>query len=71
MRATVLTGHGGLDKIEYREDWTTPVPTDNRGVGSHWRLGSYAWTRHGTGNLPAEETCRQFCCISLDLHMME
>ena len=24
MRAVVLTGHGGLDKLEYREDW--PVP---------------------------------------------
>jgi NADPH:quinone reductase-like Zn-dependent oxidoreductase len=24
MRAMVLTGHGGLDKLEYREDW--PVP---------------------------------------------
>lgn len=26
MRAVVLTGHGGLDKLEYREDWPTPVP---------------------------------------------
>lgn len=26
MRAMVLTGHGGLDKYEYREDWPTPVP---------------------------------------------
>lgn len=25
MRAVVLTGHGGLDKLEYREDWPTPV----------------------------------------------
>jgi hypothetical protein len=24
MRAIVLTGHGGLDKLEYRTDW--PVP---------------------------------------------
>jgi NADPH:quinone reductase-like Zn-dependent oxidoreductase len=29
MRAMVLTGHGGLDKLEYREDWPTPVPADN------------------------------------------
>eukprot|EP00670_Eutreptiella_braarudii_P028872 CAMPEP_0174375524 /NCGR_PEP_ID=MMETSP0811_2-20130205/114940_1 /TAXON_ID=73025 ORGANISM="Eutreptiella gymnastica-like, Strain CCMP1594" /NCGR_SAMPLE_ID=MMETSP0811_2 /ASSEMBLY_ACC=CAM_ASM_000667 /LENGTH=393 /DNA_ID=CAMNT_0015525871 /DNA_START=15 /DNA_END=1193 /DNA_ORIENTATION=- len=29
MRAVVLTGHGGLDKLEYREDWPTPQP----GVG--------------------------------------
>ncbi|MEZ5776325.1 MAG: alcohol dehydrogenase family protein [Hyphomicrobiaceae bacterium] len=26
MRAVVLTGHGGLDKLEYREDWPTPTP---------------------------------------------
>lgn len=24
MRAVVLTGHGGLDKLAYREDWPTP-----------------------------------------------
>ena len=26
MRAVLLTGHGGLDKLEYREDWPTPRP---------------------------------------------
>ena len=26
MRAVVLTGHGGLDKLQYRDDWPTPVP---------------------------------------------
>ena len=26
MRAVVLTGHGGLDKLAYREDWPTPRP---------------------------------------------
>lgn len=26
MTAMVLTGHGGLDKLEYREDWPVPVP---------------------------------------------
>jgi NADPH:quinone reductase-like Zn-dependent oxidoreductase len=26
MRAVVLTGHGGLDKLDYRDDWATPVP---------------------------------------------
>ena len=26
MRAVVLTGHGGLDKLEYRNDWPVPVP---------------------------------------------
>ena len=25
MRAVVLTGHGGLDKLEFRADWPTPV----------------------------------------------
>ncbi len=26
MRAVVLTGHGGLDKLSYVEDWPTPEP---------------------------------------------
>jgi len=26
MRAMVLTGHGGLDKLQYREDWPVPKP---------------------------------------------
>ena len=26
MAAMVLTGHGGLDKLEYREDWPVPAP---------------------------------------------
>ncbi len=26
MRAVVLTGHGGLDKLEYHEDWPVPRP---------------------------------------------
>ena len=26
MRAMVLTGHGGLDKLEYHEEWPTPQP---------------------------------------------
>ncbi|MCP4334969.1 MAG: zinc-binding dehydrogenase [Gammaproteobacteria bacterium] len=26
MRAVVLTGHGGLDKLVYHQDWSTPVP---------------------------------------------
>ncbi len=26
MRAVVLTGHGGYEKLEYREDWPTPEP---------------------------------------------
>ena len=26
MRAVVLTGHGGLDKLEYHAHWPKPVP---------------------------------------------
>ena len=26
MCAVVLTGHGGLDKLEYHQDWPTPKP---------------------------------------------
>lgn len=26
MRAVILTGHGGLDKLAYREDWPVPTP---------------------------------------------
>ena len=26
MKAVVLTGHGGLDKLQYREDYPTPLP---------------------------------------------
>ena len=29
MRAVVLTGHGGLDKLEYRDDVPVPVPADD------------------------------------------
>lgn len=29
MKAVLLTGHGGLDKLEYREDWPTPEPSAN------------------------------------------
>ena len=27
MRAVVLTGHGGMGKLEYHEDWPTPEPS--------------------------------------------
>ncbi len=30
MRAMVLTGHGGLDKIEFHSDWPTPTPNDDQ-----------------------------------------
>ena len=29
MRAVVLTGHGGLDRLSVREDWPVPVPGSN------------------------------------------
>ena len=25
MRAVVTRGHGGIDQLEYREDWPTPI----------------------------------------------
>jgi D-arabinose 1-dehydrogenase-like Zn-dependent alcohol dehydrogenase len=71
MRAMVLSGHGGLDKNEYREDWTTPVPTDNEVLV---RIG-VCGLMHELGM--AQETFLQkkhvgnFWCISLDLHLME
>lgn len=29
MKAIVLTGHGGMDKLEYHEDWPVPQPAAN------------------------------------------
>ena len=29
MKALVLTGHGGMDKLEYHEDWPVPTPSTN------------------------------------------
>ncbi len=29
MRAIVLTGHGGMEKLEYHDDWPTPTPGPN------------------------------------------
>lgn len=29
MKAIVLTGHGGMDKLEYHEDWPIPEPEPN------------------------------------------
>ena len=29
MKAMVLTGHGGMEKLEYHEDWPTPSPGPN------------------------------------------
>ncbi len=29
MKAIVLTGHGGMEALEYHEDWPTPKPSDD------------------------------------------
>jgi NADPH:quinone reductase-like Zn-dependent oxidoreductase len=33
MRAVVLTGHSGLDKLEYREDYPVPTPAEGEVLG--------------------------------------
>jgi NADPH:quinone reductase-like Zn-dependent oxidoreductase len=50
MRAVLLTGHGGLEKLEYRED--VPDPTPGRGevlirVGAAGLNNTDIWTREG------------------------
>ena len=32
MRAFVLTGHGGMDKMEWREDWPVPQPKEGEAL---------------------------------------
>lgn len=32
MKAIVLTGHGGLEALEYHQDWPTPKPTDDEAL---------------------------------------
>ena len=34
MRAVVLTGHGGLDKLEIHDDWPLPKPGLGRAFAS-------------------------------------
>ena len=50
MRAVLLTGHGGPEKLEYRED--VPIPTPDRGevlieVGAAGINNTDIWTREG------------------------
>ena len=67
MKAMVLTGHGGLDRYEWHEDWPAPVPgpmealievgacgLNNTDVNT--RTGWYSRTETGatTGDAPAE-----------------
>ena len=58
MRAVLLTGHGGPEMLEYREDWPVPVPAAGRGTGQghrvrgeqHRHLGARRCLRHGRGS---------------------
>ena len=68
VRAMVLTGHGGLDRYEWREDWPEPVPGPTEAlirVGAcglnntdvNIRTGWYARTPPGaTGDAPRTAT---------------
>jgi NADPH:quinone reductase-like Zn-dependent oxidoreductase len=48
MRAVLLTGHGGLEKLEYREDVPTPEPAEGEvliAVGAAGINNTDIWTR--------------------------
>lgn len=50
MRAVLLTGHGGLKKLEYREDVPTPEPAKGEvliAVGAAGINNTDIWTREG------------------------
>lgn len=50
MKATLLTGHGGLEKLEYREDVPTPEPAEGEvliKVGAAGINNTDIWTREG------------------------
>jgi NADPH:quinone reductase-like Zn-dependent oxidoreductase len=50
MRAVLLTGHGGLEKLEYREDVPTPEPEGGEvliAVGAAGINNTDIWTREG------------------------
>jgi NADPH:quinone reductase-like Zn-dependent oxidoreductase len=50
MRAVLLTGHGGLEKLEYREDVPTPEPAEGEVlivVGAAGINNTDIWTREG------------------------
>ena len=50
MRAVLLTGHGGLEKLEYREDVPTPEPSEGEvliAVGAAGINNTDVWTREG------------------------
>ena len=56
MHAVVLTGHGGLDKLEYREDWPTPQPANGEVL-----------VRVGATIVPPGAMCRLVSLIEQDL----
>jgi NADPH:quinone reductase-like Zn-dependent oxidoreductase len=50
MRAVLLTGHGGLEKLDYREDVLTPEPAEGEvliSVGAAGINNTDIWTREG------------------------
>jgi NADPH:quinone reductase-like Zn-dependent oxidoreductase len=50
MRAVLLTGHGGLEKLEYREDVPAPEPAEGEvliAVGAAGINNTDIWTREG------------------------
>jgi NADPH:quinone reductase-like Zn-dependent oxidoreductase len=50
MKAVLLTGHGGLEKLEYREDVPTPEPVEGEvliAVGAAGINNTDIWTREG------------------------
>jgi NADPH:quinone reductase-like Zn-dependent oxidoreductase len=50
MKAVLLTGHGGLEKLEYREDVPTPEPAEDEvliAVGAAGINNTDIWTREG------------------------
>jgi hypothetical protein len=49
MHAVVLTGHDGLDKLEYHEDWPTPTPTGVQGFTTDRRYDRAARYHVPTG----------------------
>jgi alcohol dehydrogenase len=50
MKAVLLTGHGGLEKLEYREDVPTPKPAEVEvliAVDAAGINNTDVWTREG------------------------
>src|SRR5215218_5208075 len=50
MKAVLLTGHGGLEKLEYREDVPTPEPAEGEvliAVDAAGINNTDIWTREG------------------------